>query len=144
MKALSIRQPWPWAIQHLGKRVENRKWNTHYRGDFFIHASQGLTWDELEGFADFVRAEKLSGDVAGQRMRPDSFERGGLVGVARLVDVVKSADLLPAGQRPWFFGPVGFLLADIRSFPLIPCKGALGFFDLPRDIEARAMRMLAA
>ena len=28
MKALSIRQPWAWAILHAGKDIENRDWRT--------------------------------------------------------------------------------------------------------------------
>lgn len=32
MKALSIQQPWAWAIVKRDKRVENRTWPTTYRG----------------------------------------------------------------------------------------------------------------
>ena len=42
MKALSIRQPWAWAIIHAGKDVENRPWGTRYRGPLLIHASKTL------------------------------------------------------------------------------------------------------
>ena len=28
MKALSLRQPWAWAVVHAGKSIENRRWNT--------------------------------------------------------------------------------------------------------------------
>jgi len=39
MKAISLQQPWAWAILHAGKDVENRRWNTRYRGPIAIHAS---------------------------------------------------------------------------------------------------------
>jgi hypothetical protein len=42
MKALSIQQPWAWAIIHAGKRVENRTWSTRFRGPFFIHAGKTI------------------------------------------------------------------------------------------------------
>ena len=32
MKALSIHQPWAWAILNAGKTVENRTWSTNYQG----------------------------------------------------------------------------------------------------------------
>ena len=32
MKALSIRQPWAWAIINAGKDIENRQWPTKFRG----------------------------------------------------------------------------------------------------------------
>ena len=39
MKALSVRAPWWWAILH-GKPVENRDWQTNYRGEVLLHASK--------------------------------------------------------------------------------------------------------
>ena len=59
MKALSIRQPWLWAIldieeDNCPKRVENRKGTAfHYRGPVLLHASAGGTRRE---FADAVAA----------------------------------------------------------------------------------------
>jgi hypothetical protein len=38
VKALSIRQPWAWLIANGHKDIENRSWNTNYRGAFLIHA----------------------------------------------------------------------------------------------------------
>jgi len=47
MIALSIQQPWAWAIIHGGKDVENRTWPTKFRGRFLVHASRKFDW---EGF----------------------------------------------------------------------------------------------
>ena len=41
MKALTVKQPWAWAIIHGGKDVENRNQRTNYRGELFIHAGKG-------------------------------------------------------------------------------------------------------
>ena len=40
MKALTVHQPWAWAIINGRKRVENRKWSTRVRGRIAIHSSQ--------------------------------------------------------------------------------------------------------
>src|SRR5258708_38096209 len=40
MKALSIQQPWAWAILAGVKTVENRTWRTFHRGPLLIHASK--------------------------------------------------------------------------------------------------------
>ena len=40
MKVLSVRQPWAWAIIHGGKDVENRNWDTKFRGRLAIHAGK--------------------------------------------------------------------------------------------------------
>ena len=110
IRALSIRQPWCHHILHDGKDVENRDWPTKGRGWFLIHA--GKAWD------DGPPVERLK-DVP----------RGGIVGAARIVDCVTSMD------SQWFFGRYGFVLADAFPIPLVPCKGALGFFSL--DDETR-------
>jgi hypothetical protein len=56
VNALSIRQPWAYAICHLGKRVENRAWKhpPSYRGPLLIHASAGCTADEYASARDFI------------------------------------------------------------------------------------------
>lgn len=42
LRALTIRQPWAWAIIHGGKDIENRSWNTKHRGPLVIHAGMGF------------------------------------------------------------------------------------------------------
>lgn len=127
MKALSIRNPWCWLILNAGKNIENRSWLTKFRGEFAIHASAGMTRAEYAEVADF-----LDGDLMGVKLPPsEQLERGGIVGVATITDVVRDSD------SPWFFGPVGFVLADARPVPFIPYKGRLGFFELPADIVSQ-------
>ena len=47
---------------------------------------------------------------------------------------------MPLQQLKWFFGPVGYVLRDVVALPEpVPCKGALGFWRLPTDVE-RAVR----
>lgn len=41
-KALTVKQPWAYAITQLGKDVENRSQRTRYRGPVLIHA--GKAW----------------------------------------------------------------------------------------------------
>lgn len=40
MKAISLWQPWAWAVLCLGKDVENRVWRTNHRGPLILHAAQ--------------------------------------------------------------------------------------------------------
>ena len=47
MKAITVRQPWAWAIVHGGKTIENRALAWSYRGPLAIHA--GLRWSERGG-----------------------------------------------------------------------------------------------
>lgn len=130
MKAISIRQPWAWAILNAGKDIENREWGARYPAlrearylcgrRIALHASLGMT-----------RREYAEGLFAINQIRPDLvvplqavMPIGGIVGTALLVDVVR------VHPSPWFFGSIGLVLAEARPVPFWPIKGALGFFEV--------------
>ena len=116
-QALSIRQPWAWAIARAGKDMENRSWSTAYRGPVCIHAAAGMTARE------YAEASAFMLSIGIETPRKESLERGGIVAVASIAACVSSS------RSPWFFGRYGFALQDVRPVPFIPCKGSLGFFD---------------
>jgi hypothetical protein len=139
MKTLSIRQPWAWAILHAGKRIENRDWRAapSYRGPLLIHASKGCTHEEWRGAVHWMFDAGLlaPGDVP-----PLSrLDRGGIVGVCDLVDVIlpggvyasKAYPANPAhrADSPWYVGALGLVLDNVRPLSFLPLKGVLGFFD---------------
>jgi hypothetical protein len=119
MKALSVRQPYAWLIIHGHKDIENRTWPTRYRGAFLVHASATLhgTADQREGLRSWVR-QRFGVEVP----EDDDLERGGIVGEASVVDVVKRS------SSPWFTGPVGFVLDKARPFVRLR-------WGLPRQIQ---------
>jgi hypothetical protein len=132
MKALSIRQPWAWAIIYAGKDIENRTWATTYRGPVLIHASKGMTRREYEDCLAGLHHIGLTHPFPTGLTLPtfEELPRGGIIGKARIVDCVRSS------PSPWFFGPYGFALADVEPLPFRPLTGALGFFHvLPDDSE---------
>lgn len=110
IKALSIKQPYPHHIFHDGKDVENRDWPTRGRGWIIVHAG--------------VSKSEIDKDDAKEAAMP----RGGVVGMARIVDCVEQMD------SSWFFGRYGFVLRDAFPLPLITCRGMLSFFALPPDV----------
>jgi hypothetical protein len=151
MKALSLRQPWAAAVLHLGKVIENRRWNTAFRGEFLIHAAKGMTRAEHAEALDFCE------DVLGlprcfeiaDKLQPPRLRFGGIVGIATLVSVVHPrSDLLPIeGQYPkaiyesdawrWHMAEqYGFVLENVRELPFVPYRGELGFFEIPRSVVA--------
>lgn len=111
--ALSIRQPWAWLIINGYKDIENRSWSTKVRGPFYVHASK--TFDEA-GY-ELVR-EKFSIVMP----QPREFERGGLVGIVKLIDCVTSH------KSKWFEGPYGFVLSDPDRIDFVSLAGKMGFF----------------
>ena len=118
-RVLSIRQPWGWAItvprtEELRKTIENRDWKTHYRGPLLIHA--GLKPEkrtpELIRFLEMATGLEL----------PAELPLGGIVGKAKLVDVLEKSN------SHWFSGKYGLVLRDAKPLPFIPCKGQLGIY----------------
>lgn len=136
MKAISILQPWSWLIVRpdlqagpdraaavaagLIKDIENRNWQTSFRGRVLIHA--GKKWGP-EQREDVERVRKMFPEID----LPDRFDLGGIVGAATMVDCVSYS------PSRWFFGSFGFVLADSVPCPFIPYRGQLNFFDVPRS-----------
>lgn len=139
-KALSIRQPWAWAIVHAGKDIENRDWPTRYRGPIAIHAAKGMTkaeYDDANSFIGTVLPTPSNEWLTrwhGVCAAPYRLDRGGIIGVAEIADCVTDS------ESPWFFGRYGFVLRNMRPVPFIPVKGALGLFDWRANPEAREAR----
>ncbi len=125
MKALSIRQPWAWAIVHAGKDIENRSWPTRLRGQFLVHAAKGVTRDEYDEAADFIHGVLNPGPGAFSLSVPHfgELKRGGIIGSVELVHCVSSH------WSPWFCGPHGFVLANPEPLPFRRMQGKLGFFE---------------
>ncbi len=115
VRAISIQQPWAWAIFHLDKNVENRTWPTTYIGELYIHADQtydraGATWIE-EKFA-ITPPE------------PDQLPKGAIIGRVNLTGCSQNA------QSPWAMSEqFHFELDNAELLPEpIPCQGQVGFF----------------
>ena len=161
MKALSVRQPWAWAIAHGHKDVENRSWPTQWHGRLAIHAS--ARWDEDGAFSrQVLRAVVEHGQPGGRfdpPLRVETFEPGGdprilvrdparfvpgaVIAIARLVDVCTATQ--GCGCGPWAIeGQCHWRLADVHPLAEpVACKGRLGLWDLPEEIEAAVLAQTA-
>lgn len=136
MKAISVKQPWSWAILYANKPVENRDWRSwnpglKFRGQCLLHA--GRNHDALPAYDN---CKALCGGE-GKTLPPlEQLHTGGFVGVIEIVDVVHATDPNePLLQSPWFFGPYGLVIRNPRAFPFVPAKGQLGFFDVDMSPE---------
>jgi hypothetical protein len=133
---LSVRQPWPFAIFHGGKDVENRPRRSHHRGPLLIHASASITREEAEDFRDFIQHQGIRGPWCAGRNAMD-LPTGVILGVVDMVDCVEASD------SRWWMGPYGYVLANPRPFATpIPAKGALGFWRVPERLLATVERAL--
>lgn len=144
MKALTIHQPWAELIARGAKRVENRTWQTHYRGPLAIHAGKQLAKGEEQ------RAKSLS---------PQPLALGAIIAVAELVACLYVDELR---QKPGTFfaefgelhafkwlmddpfaeGPWCWVLANVRRLPEpIPCAGKQGLWNVSEELRAKSKEL---
>ena len=117
IKTLSLKQPWAELILQGKKKIEIRKWNTKFRGEFLIHASKTPDVKNMERFGF------------------ESLPLGFIVGKAKLLDVKKYENLgsfnedkgLHLANRE--FGMYGFVLDNIQRIDPIPARGQLNFWE---------------
>jgi hypothetical protein len=130
MRALTLWQPWAWAISDFTKRIENRSWSPPsclYDNRFAIHA--GKTYDEAS-------AQEIEDEFDVEIPR-GGFPLGAIVAVARLVGVVTVSD------DPWFVGPYGWVLDDVVKLASpVMCRGAQGLWVMPPDAGRRVLEQL--
>ena len=120
MKALSLKQPWAELVVSGKKTVELRNWNTSFRGEFLVHASQTPNKEAME------------------RMGFTTLPTGCIVGKATLVDVKRYKDRkeFEADANKHFAlelydeHATGFVLAHAQRVTPKKVKGMLNFFEV--------------
>ncbi len=122
-KAISIKQPWAWAIAYGFKTIETRTWYTGYRGELLIVSS--LKPDKA--LMDWFQKE------TGMKV-DDQMEYGKAIAIADLVDCkpmieadqdAALCDIYPKAES-WF-------LENVRQIEPFPVKGRLMLYDVEVD-----------
>lgn len=141
MKVLTIQQPYASLIAEGDKWIENRTWETNFRGPILIHA--GLS-------SRFITKDQLAKYPTGAALCiADSVE------CYELTTIERCARLYPRHQagrtgKTWpqllrhehAEGPVCWVLVGVRKLPEpIPMTGAQGLFNVPDDVRAALKRM---
>jgi hypothetical protein len=129
VRALTLWQPWAWAILHAGKRIENRtRPFPHKLLGQVVALHAGKTYSH--GVWNWP--------LPGGPPTKEECVLGAVVGTARLVyvfDRIPATDV-PEDQHKWWVGPVGWLLDDVHPLAEpVPCRGFQGFWTLPSAVE---------
>jgi hypothetical protein len=151
MKTLSIKQPWAGLIINGVKDIENRTWQTKYRGKILVHAcgtkkqfkySDFLTQDQLLSVCDFL----VRGDYYPREFHIDYSHEfhidyymnflqnyqctvkviGQILGTVEIVDCVRNHSSVWAETGCW-----NWVLANPTVFknPIENVKGKLSLWD---------------
>jgi hypothetical protein len=162
MRAITVTQPWAGLIAAGVKLVENRPRPIVKREDFgqpfAIHASRVI--DE----SVYASIRRIAPDIASDAAHDLIFGAGptwyrlsritsAVIAVATIDRLVTEETIPPSFRKPelmldpsqhrWFFGPIGYVLRDVRALATpVPCRGWQGFWTLPDDVAARVEAQL--
>jgi hypothetical protein len=140
LQAISVRQPWAWAIARGHKPVLNRAADTGYRGPVAIYASFRV---DLESFEDDVirRTARAAWDPA-----DPVAAIGGIVAVVSLAGVCAAAVSAGACGCGEWAGPGAYhwQFADPRPLQwAVLAVGQPGLWELSAEVAGGVARLLA-
>lgn len=129
MKSLSILQPFAALIAHGIKDVENRSWETKYRGIVLIHAGKKVPSAEI--LAEIAKKRRIK--------KMPELHFGAVIGAFTLADC-QDVD----HPSPWYVWPnFAWIVSRPVVFPRpIPCVGKLGLFTPPASVIRAATKFL--
>ena len=123
MKALTISQPWAWAIASGYSCLANCDWvpqETMIGQRIAIHASKRI---DLGAF-EFLEGEQ------GFFIMPDRLIRGSVIALATLAGVAtKFKNPAFFLCNPWFRGPVAWILYNVQKIEPVRVRGHCGLWD---------------
>jgi hypothetical protein len=149
MRALTIRNPWAWAIAHGHKKVENRTWVPHIRNLRTFIAISASKEREVPA-THTLKVNELC-----PTFPQGGMEFGAVVAVVRLVGLLQLDEYCDVVDqmwhhkelswpqwceqnplwRRWAFGPRCWVFDDVFKLPKpVPCKGSLGLWMLPDSV----------
>jgi hypothetical protein len=147
VKALTLIQPWAYAIEALGKRIENRTWrppDTILGFRIAIHSGKKVDRDSCEDLeADGHRIDRKA--LVRGAITSSAIVRGWVMDdgafcnrkATRWVGVTPEEAAAVVADRYWV-GPVGWVLDEVHVLEHpVPCSGALGLWTVPGDVAAR-------
>jgi hypothetical protein len=163
IRALSLRQPYASLVALGEKHVETRSFTRKYLGPLAIASSASWRRAAKERAfedPDFSAAWRRHRNVV---QSIDDLPFGMIVAVARIVAYLPSELIVamdhkrkrssrlilegvPCGESETAFGDFsrnrfGWVLADVHRIPApVPCKGALGIWNIPPATRARLYR----
>ncbi|MEM9971783.1 MAG: hypothetical protein AAF762_11895 [Pseudomonadota bacterium] len=119
--ALSVRQPWAWAIVAGHKVIENRSAGSIHAGRMTcrriaVHAASAMKRDEYVWAVWRLEKHGVRCPAAAELVR------GAIIGAVDVVDIVSESD------SAWFGGQMGLVLENAVACEPIPAKGELGYF----------------
>ena len=153
MYALSVRQPWADALVIGAKSVEirTRRYGIRLNQVIAIHAGKQADRNAPYAVGASTDVALRGRGLLDWYMTNTELRRGGIVGAARIVNLVAYRDAAQFREdyrrhlNPpewWAEGLWGYVFSEPQFFKeIIPCRGQLGFWWLERAVEGRVAQM---
>jgi hypothetical protein len=169
---LTVRQPWHWALTcdqpdaSLRKPVENRTWTTRHRGSVWLHAGARSRWDPDGASFPLLRSawDRYVCSIAGWPGLPSSdvelgrrttlMPFGAVAALAKLAACHRDSDCDREVNdfarvewcSPWAMpDQYHWEFTEVIALPEpVPCKGSLGLWYLPPEVEAAVREQIGA
>lgn len=138
MRAISIKQPWSWAIARGHRTVSNQAVPTSYRGRLLVHASMGVDLSSCD--SALIRA-------AGWDPADPLATLGAVIAVAELTKVCSAgADRGRCECGPWAEQDAyHWRLSEVRALPRpVASLGWVGLWEPKATLVADVMALMAA
>jgi ASCH domain len=160
MRALTIKQPWAWAIAEGFKPVENRTWRTTYRGGpLLIHA--GKTFDQYASIVWHSREAARRLDGLGGRNNfwdanayiPSKVVSAphGTLALGAVIAIAEITGCHLANEAGTCCGPWAepnachWQLSHVHALPTpVPCNGRLGLWNPSDDLVKAVITQVKA
>jgi hypothetical protein len=129
MKVLSVKNPWAYLIIYRGKDIENRTWETKYRGPLLIHASK--TSDLYAYYCLRAKIDRFSSVF----MDTEEIEKihsfdGCILGSVDLCGCVRHSESKWAEKEGFWY----WILQNPKPCKPVPIKGSLGLWEYAGEI----------
>lgn len=162
LKALTLHQPWAWAVAVGLKPIENRSWAPRGQlepGDrLAIHA--GLALEPRKGAFDLATVRQLAvmagrGAEVPKTLDDPQLVRGAVVAVATYAGIIEGFNhgaeldevLGSFGLKPeageWYLNTCGWVLRDVKQLAQpIGCRGFQGLWQLDGETLFQVVEQL--
>ena len=124
--ALSVPQPWAFAILNGGKNVENRNWKTPFRGRIWIHAPKTEWIDDIKYCLARVAVQKRISLDAAKARYTEQRKFSAILGSVELYRIDRLDELKPDDPvltNHWANGPFLWMLREPETCTPRPMPG---------------------
>lgn len=138
LHALTVWQPWPWAVVNAGKRVENRTWPLP---DRFVGVPVALHAGGNKAQSDDLLAARRIAAAKGLDLAwPQTYVKSALVALVRFGP---SFEVERPSAYEWEQGPYAWPITQVRRLARpVPCRGAQGLWPVPPAVALEVYRVL--